>query len=292
MTPSEKIVAEEDQIKKDNERFQELNSKQDRTDEENKELSEVKERYGKRMQSKIDREVSARKAAEENSERLREENERLKREKEDVGSKKIEKPVARETTEINGKQWYTNEALGAMVDSGQITPEVAYKYQQERMEEAAADKAYKRLKGEQEKESVEDTRKSDVSKVLKDYPHFNKSHPDFNPEDPLYKKATELWDESYKFLPDGMSKSIARAKEILRINDARVDRSDDFEIEPSRPSGSGGKREKEVTLTEEEAEVAERQFCKGDIVNPKTNKPYTPQEARSKMLEAKKRRIK
>lgn len=104
------------------------------------------------------------------------------------------------------------------------------------MTEKASEKAYKRIKEEEKDNTFQDKRKEDADKVMKAYPYFAKNHPEFDPNDPLYKKATELFAEAYYALPDGFSKSIERAKEMLKTDNVHIDRSDDLEVETSRSS--------------------------------------------------------
>ena len=273
---------------KDNARFEELNKvpETERNDEQKKELGELKERYGKRMQKKIDAMTSKQRA-------LEEENERIKAELEEVKAKppiKEESTLKEEFVEIAGKKYFTDQALMSQVKSGEITEDEAYAYQRKRDKEEIKDDLRKERETEDKRSEDFKLRKEDSEKVLKDYPSFNKKHPDFNPEDPLYKLSNELYVEAYAVNPKGLSLAIKRAKEILRISDQHIDRSEDFEVERSEPS-ERKPREKEITLSEPEKEAAVRMYTRGDVMNPKTNRPYTVNEALVKALNAKKARI-
>ena len=76
------------------------------------------------------------------------------------------------------------------------------------------------------------------------------------------------------------------------MSDEKIDRSDDLGVEgdDGAPARRGG-QEKEVTLTSEEQDIAERTYCLGSVMNPKTGRQYTKQEAISKALAGKKSRL-
>jgi len=300
-TPNDTIVADKElldpeRIKQDDTRFEELKKKDAPTPEEQKELGEIKERYGKRMQKKIDKLHYEAKTAKEETEKERQRREELEQEVIELREKantdrKIDIDVSGQVVEIAGKKYYTDDALLAMINSKKITEADAVKYQKERdREETFVLWEERQKKKEQEKEAVT-TRKKDADWVNQNYPLFNKNNPDFNPEDPLYKQAVELYTEVYAARPDGLSLAIKRAKQILRIPDNQPDITNDLSLESSEtpPREKRGK-EKEITLTEAEKEWGIRMYCRGDVINPKTKAPYTEQEAIAKTLEAKKRR--
>jgi len=297
MAPNDKVVADEEvlseeELKKEN-RFFELQKKSDKTPEEEKEVNDLKADRQTRFQKKINKYHWQTKTAQEEAEKEKERADRLEAELRETRAKvPSEKRVVagEEYEEINGRKWATDEKLQAMIQNNEITETAAIKYQQERLTEKASEKAYQRMKAEEKDNTFQDRRKEDSERVLKEYPNFSKSHPDFDPNDPLYKKATELFAEAYHSLPNGLSRSIERAKEMLKTGNTNVDRSEDLEVETSRPSARVIGKDKDVVLTSEESEVAERMFCSS--VNPKTNKLFTTSEAHNKMLEAKKRRSK
>ena len=297
MTPNDTIVTEE-QIKKDNERFQELNKKPEieHTTEEVKELGELKERHNTRAEKRIGELTWRSKQAEERVTELEEKLNKSLTEIEELKKLKTEqtaaKTVKEEFVEIAGKKYYTDEALIVMVQNKEITDAEAYSYQRKRDKEEIKDDLRKEHIEHQRQESDKDIRIKDAEDVRKQYPYFSKDNKDFNPEDPLYKKAIELWSEGYSANPKGLSLSIKRAKEILRITDTTPDRTGDLSLESSSAPERGGEKGKELTLSEDEKDIAERMFTRGDVINPKTQKPYTVAEAHVKALEAEKRRIK
>ena len=296
-TPNETIVTEE-QVKKDNERFQELNKKPetDRTAEEVKELGELKERHSSRAEKRIGELTWRSKQAEERANELEEKLNKTNSELEELKKLKTEQATARtvkeELIEIAGKKYYTDEALIVMVQNKEITDAEAYSYQRKRDKEEIKEDLRKEHIEHQRQESDKDIRIKDAEEVRKQYPQFSKDHKDFNPEDPVYKKALEIWSEGYSANPKGLSLSIKRAKEILRITDTTPDRTGDLNLESSSAPERGDEKNKEITLTDAEKEMAIKQWTRGDIINPKTQKTYTEAEALTKGLEAKKRRIK
>ena len=293
-TPNENIVTEEE--KKDTARFQELNKKADRTVEEDTELEEIKGRHGSRAEKRI-AELSWRsKAAEERATQLEEkynktlaENEELKRLKEEAAD--ITRTPKEEYIVIGNKKYLTNVTLEAKIKAGDITREEAEEYAFNRDEERIIEKVEKRREAKEQEKTDKETRGQDAQEVLKEHPEFDKKHKDHNPEDPLFKLANELWRESYYANSKGLTLALNRAKQILRINDTPIDRSNQLGVESSIPGERGGKgKEEEVTLTAEEQDAAIKMWTRGDMTNPKTSRAYTPQEALAKALEGKKRR--
>lgn len=293
-TQNEKLVAEEvEQTKKDQERWDELSkkSKEQLTSDDVKEVGELKERYGKRVQERIDKLSSDVKLERSEKEKLREEIVELRETISTLSAAKPEKAAIKEQfIEIGGKKWYTDEALITMIENKKLTETEAYDYQRKRDKEDMITTLEERLENKKKENTEKEARADDTKEVLEKYPHFSKSDANFNSEDPLYKLSTQLWKEGYFANPKGLSLAIKRAKEILKIEDG-IDRSEEFGIEePATPLKRSFKKEKEITLSEDEKEAAERMYTRGDVVNPKTNLPYTPEEAINKALKAKKER--
>ncbi|MCK9370592.1 hypothetical protein M0R04_11840 [Candidatus Dojkabacteria bacterium] len=276
---------------KDNVRFKELKEKkqEELTPEEKTELGDLKDRHSTRVQKRIDTITAQKREAEEEAERLRKENEEL-RNKTAKKEEDVPESVKGELVEIAGKKYFTDKALIAQIKTGELTEDEAYQYQRKRDKEEVKWELRQEQAQEERKVSEQKTRQEDMDNVLKTYPQFSKKHPDFNDTDPLYKLANEIYVEGYIANPKGLSLAIKRAKEILRITDEKIDRSDDHSVDgseaPERNSGS----KKEVTLSEQEKESAVRMYTRGDVINPKTGRAYTENEAVAKALEAKKRR--
>ncbi len=279
-----------------NNEIKELNSKAERTEEENQRLTELKKERQTRYQKRIDELTSERKLAEykyqqemERRRQLEEELEKLRQEREKIV--KTPPSVTRETVTIGDKVFFTDRALQSMIESGEMTEAEAYQHQQQRIEETAAQKAYMRLKEEQQKAEEERIRREDAEAVLREYPHFDKNHPNFNPEDPLYKEATRIYQMGYWANPRGLSEAIKEAKRILRMTDARIDNSNNLNLKsPSVPASNENKK-KEIELTEYEKEIAIKQYTRGDVINPATGRPYTEAEAIAKAKKAKEMRL-
>ena len=293
-TPNETIIAEEKEAKKEQERWDELSKKPEieLTEEEKTEKGELKERYGKRMQDKINKLTWEAKSA-------KEETERLKKEKEETNSRLAElekkaKPddtAFRETVvEIDGKKWFTDEALLAKMKAGEITEDAAYKYQRDRDRAEAVVEVEHRFTEKRRFEEERNIRVQDAGSVIEKHPEFNKQHPNHNPDDPLYKLSNEIYNKGYASNPRGLSEAVKLAKQVLRISDTPLDRSDEFGAEDNNVPERGGKG-KDVTLSSDEKDAAEKMFCRGDVINPITKRAYTPAEAHVKALQGKKARL-
>ncbi len=256
-------------------RLNELAENKERNDEENKEFETLrKEKDGRETKKRIDELTWKSKTAAEEADRLREENERLREQKED----KHEDPIVKKkTVEHNGKQFYVDTTLTQMIKSGEISETEAYKHQQDRIEEAAADRAYKRLKGEQEKSEKQNALMKETEAMFTKYPTWNKTHPDFNPSDPVYKTADE-------YFKAGLSprKAMETAEKLHGVA-KKPDISDDLgTFSPGAPSQQ--KTDKLPPLDEDGKDRAWRMYR--DQVNPKTGKQYTEAEAHSKYQRA------
>lgn len=284
----------EEQIKKEEERLAELSKKDKRDEAEEKELQTLKEGKHTRFEKRIDKltweKKSALEAKEEAEKKARDLEDRLAK-LEDESKKKPELPLEDEYIEIGGKKYLTDSSLIAKIGAKEITEQEAYAYQRKRDKEELRVSVIDEIKGEDKKKKDIDTRKQDAEWVLANYPKFDKRHPEHNPEDPLYKEATRIYNNGYSANPKGLSESIKDAKRMLRITDEPIDRSGDLDIEDSNSAPErGGKKPKEVTLSSEEEEQAVRFYTLGSVTNPKTGRQYTRQEAISKALNAKKSR--
>lgn len=217
----------------------------------------------------------------------REENERLRQELEDERKRKKEEQSfvrqpsgsANRTIELNGKKFYTDAALKAMVESGEMTQDEAQDHWQERNDERIIAK----MRKEENEKSFQSTLQEGVKKVLAKYPTFDPKHRDHNPNDPIYVKARDLMNKGIVNAWD----AVEQAEEFVGKKNATVDRSEDFGVTRSGavPAAS---RETKVQLSEWEQEQAVRFHTARE--NPATGKKYTPQEAIEKALRAKKQR--
>ncbi len=277
---------------KDNQRFGELKGKGDEEldEDEKSELKELKDRHSQRTRGRFDKMTSQVKASEYERGQAVSEAEQLRKENEELRTRDVKPPeptvFKKESVQIGDKSYFTNETLQAMVDSKEITSDRANQHAEERNTEVASDKAYKRLKGEQEKDSVETTRRTEISGLMKEHPEFDNRHQNHNASDPLFVEFTALLNDGYKSIP----KALEKAKKIVGYTDKKPDLSEQFNV--GSPSAAAPESNK-TQLSEGEVEIALNMFWeRGDQINPNTNKPYTKQEAIEKALKAKRTRTK
>lgn len=270
----------DEQVEKE---LKDLRGKQDVTAEEKEKLEILKEERQSRLDKRIKMKDSERLAAINRAEQLEKQLEEERKKREELESKNKTVSIVNETVEFDGRKFYTDKALRSMVDAGELTAEEAYEHQQERIEAKVTERVIKRNIGNTKEEEERKTRAEDAEKIARDYPQFNPKHPDHDPEDPLFKKANELWMEGYHANPRGLSKAIERAKEILGYTRERPDLSDEFSVARSK-STVDRSIPSTVALTAEEKDFYVRMYVMGNIVNPKTNRTYTESEAIAKGL--------
>lgn len=276
-------------------RLDTLYAKKELDEDESKEFDTLKKERSSRYQKKIDQATGKVKEFETENERLKRENEELKQRQEEFEAKRKadEKPVkvVEDTVEADGKKWFTDEALQSKVDAGEMTAQEAYKHQQSRLRAEAVQEAEERFEAKQKVQRDTFARDNDRKKVLSKYPQFDKNHHDHDPNDPVFKKASEIYANGYASNPEGLSKAVELAEQILGINNKRPDASDDFGV-ASNDSSSDNKKKESVSLTEEEKEVALRQYVFSGATNPNTGRGYTNDEALERARKAKEKRIK
>lgn len=270
----------DEQVEKE---LKDLRGKQDVTAEEKEKLEILKEERQSRLDKRIKMKDSERLAAINRAEQLEKQLEEERKKREELESKNKTVSIVNDTVEFDGRKFYTDKALRSMVDAGELTAEEAYEHQQERIEAKVTERVIKRNIGNTKEEEERKTRAEDAEKIARDYPQFNPKHPDHDPEDPLFKKANELWMEGYHANPRGLSKAIERAKEILGYTKERPDLSDEFSVARSK-STVDRSAPSTVALTADEKDFYVRMYVMGNIINPKTNKTYTESEAIAKGL--------
>lgn len=270
----------DEQVEKE---LKDLRGKQDVTAEEKEKLEILKEERQSRLDKRIKMKDSERLAAINRAEQLEKQLEEERKKREELESRNKTVSIVNDTVEFDGRKFYTDKALRSMVDAGELTAEEAYEHQQERIEAKVTERVIKRNIGNTKEEEERKTRAEDAEKIARDYPQFNPKHPDHDPEDPLFKKANELWMEGYHANPRGLSKAIERAKEILGYTKERPDLSDEFSVARSK-STVDRSIPSTVALTAEEKDFYVRMYVMGNIVNPKTNRTYTESEAIAKGL--------
>lgn len=252
------------------EKIDELKGLETRTPEQEDELKKLK------TQAAIDKRIGVQTAK---YHQEREKAERLERELQELRAEKnqnVEKPKilgTPETIKINGKDFYTDRALVQMVQTNAMSQEEAYAHQEERREE----KAVARLKQDMQASSDQQVRNETKEEVLREYPEFNPSHPDHNPNDPLFKESNELWQAGLYNNPRGLKIAIEKAKRILGKDVKRPDLTEELGVTRNQQPAGRETTSKKVILTEAEIETATSFYR--TMKNPKTGKSYTPAEA-------------
>jgi len=270
-----------------------LASKSARSDDDIRELDDLKKERSTRYQKRINQMNYEKEHAREEKEEAVKRAEDAERELEELRKNRDDKevePVAviKDTTDVGGKKFFTDEALMSMVKAGEMNDNDAWKYARQRDKEEAADMAYQRIKDERKQNEDIDVRKKDSENVLSEYPQFSKGHRDFNADDPLYKEASRLYENGYKFNPEGLSQAIRDAKKILGITNASIDNSENLNVHSATVPPRGDGQAKAPSLSDEEKDAAVRIYR--DQNNPLTNRPYTESEAIDKAQQAKARR--
>lgn len=288
-----------EQEKKDDARFEELKTKQDKTEQENTELGELKTRYAGRAEKRIGQlsgEKKAEKARADAAEERAEEAERKRVEAEEKLASKQDTTIVgneNETTDIAGKKYFTDAALTAQIRSGKITEQSAIDYQAKRNEEKIVVRVKGDFKKEQEADALKKSQAEDAEAVLATHPEFGLKHPNYDQNNPLYKEWRELVADGYGLTTGGLMKALKKANKNLGIKNTHIDRSSELGIEDVASAGDKGEKEKEkeVSFNEQEEQTAIDMYTRGDVLNLATGRAYTNAEAIAKGKEAKKRRI-
>ncbi len=283
----DEIVFEKDgELKGTEDQIGELLKTKERTPEQEKELSELKKKRQGRYDERL-RELTAAKHKEaDRAARAEARAEELAKQLESRKSEQEFQPrgnVNRERTNINGKSFYTDKALQAMVQANEMSQDEAWQHQQERIEE----KAVSRLKTERQQEDAERSKQDEIKWALDKYPKFNPQHRDHNPNDPVFREATRLLNNGYR----SIKQAIEDAEEKLGKNGSRPDLSDELSVTQTNSASEASRRAKVAELSEDEIELAERLYVYGGRTNPKTGKIYTKKEAVQKAMEVKSTRV-
>lgn len=289
------IVADKDaDIQETDSQISELLGVDKRTPEQEQELKELKQQRKNQVQERINELTKARREAERQRDYEREEAERLRQELEEERKRaKASKPTTGkyEQFEINGKMFYTDDALAQRVNDGVMTQSEAWAHQKAALKEEAKAELKADLKNESTVNETERVRQETINEVLKEYPHFNPRHPEHNPNDPLYKEASRLLNNGYASNPRGIKLAIDDAKRFLGLDKKRPDVSDEFSVTGSSAATPDTRREKKVEITEFEQEQAIRLYVFGARINPATGAVFTKKEAIEKAIKAKRDRL-
>jgi len=291
-TETEELLEKDEDLKATESRIVELRQKKDRTPDEEKEFSELKKHHRGRVEEQISNE---RESANKERERAARAEQALEDARERLRALEEKRDAVRETSgsentqyQINGKTFYTDEAIAIRVQKGLMSQSEGWKMQREAIKEEAKAEiqgdAPKNEAAKIRKESLEYVKKQGYGWMLDD------KDPKYNPKDPLYKLADKLWKNGYQYDADGPRKALDDAKAFLNKDVEREDLSDDFSIHKNNAAASS-QREKKIELSDIEQENARRYYVLGNVINPKTGKHYTEQEALVKALDAKRKRL-
>lgn len=295
---TEDIIEKDEDLKATEQRIIELRQKKERTPEEEKEFKDLRQHHRGRVEEQI---LSERERAQRESERaakaeqaLEDARARLKEieEKRDIGLDRTTGGGENETEVINGKTYYTEEAIALRCEKGLMSRSEGWNMQKEKIEENTIEKIEKRAPKQKAEDEWKAKRMQSLEEVKKEGYGWmiDSKDPKHNPNDPLFKEANKLWNDGLQYDPDGPRKALEYAKRMLGKDVPREDRADDFGIPKNNAaSDSNSQREKKVSLSEIEQQNATRWWT--TINNPKTGKNYTESEALQKALEAKRKRM-
>lgn len=292
METTEDIIEKDEDLKATESRIVELRQKKERTPEEEKEFKDLRQHHRGRVEEQILAERERATAQQERAAKAEQALEDARRRLEEIQEQKKEQMHSGNGSEnesfmINGKKFYTDEAIALRVQKGFMTQKEGWAMQREAIKEEAKAEirgdAPRQESDRVRKESLEYVRKQGYGWML------DEKDPKFNANDPLYKEANALWSEGLQYNPDGPRLALERAKKTLGKDVTREDRSDDLSIAKNNSaSESNASKARTIVLSEIEQGNALRYWPTVD--NPKTGRKYTDQEALAKALEAKRKR--
>lgn len=268
----------------DDDRLNELADKTERTEEETNEFNELRVQKDKHnTKSRIDDLTWQAKSAQEKVAERDAEIARLRKAIDEKIPEPAPQPFKKESVVVGDKSFFTDQTLQKMVDNKEITITEANAHLNERIQEVAADKAYKRLKGETDEQQKKQAVEQEVREVFSKYPAWDSNDRNHNPDDPVYKTANELFQQGLSH-----KNAMLTAEKLHGVNKPRPDNTNNFSVHsPSAPSDSS-KGIKEQPLTDDEKELAVRTWR--NEVNPKTGRVYTEKESILKFEEARRNR--
>lgn len=277
----DEIVFEKDEDLKEAEgKIGELLKSKERTPEQEQELTDLRKKRQGRYNERLKELTAARRKAQEQAAKAEAQTEELRQQLKERDSRVEPKISNYEQITINGKKFYTDDALTAMVQDGKMTQSEAWRQQKIAIKEEALED----LKKEQQKETFERNKNAEIEWVLGKYPHFNPQHDNFNPNDPIYKEASRLMSKGMT-----MRSAVEEAEEKMK-GARRPDLSDDLSVTRQGSPAEVSRKSVVAELSEFEKDNAVRLWHMSGKVNPKTNKPYTQQEAIQKAMLAKQER--
>lgn len=290
---TEEIIEKDEDLKATESRIYELRQKKERSPEEEKEFKELKQHHRGRVEEQI---IAERDRATLQSERAAKAEQALEEAKKNLEELRqnrdsnVSAGSENESVMINGKKFFTDDAIAVRVQKGLMTQREGWAMQREAIkEEAKAEmigQAPRQEADKVRKESLEYVRNKGYGWAL------DEKDPKFKANDPVYKEANRLWKNGYQYDPDGPRKALDDALRFLGKDTTREDRSDDLGVPRNNSaSESNASREKKITLSEIESANSIRFWVQGNVENPKTGRTYTESEALAKSLEAKRKRL-
>lgn len=286
----------EGQTEAETKRWKELKGKTDKNPDELDEYKKLTKNYGEKVQKTVSRMYGRNKELsfelEKKDKELKELNERLS--KIESVTKNARPPIEsinRTTIEVNGKSFYTDEALQSMLENGETTQYKAYQHQRERDKEENFAEWEERQNRKNTEQRNTELRQKDIQKVLGKYAWFDPKHPDHDPNNPLYIEANRIYADGFASNPEGLSKSIELAEKILGGGKKSIDRSEEFSSSVNGRPDSRENVSREVSLTDVERDQAVRLYCFGGMINPMTKRVYTESEALAKATRSKADRL-
>ena len=291
---TEDLIEKDEDLKTTEARIIELRQKKNRTPDEEAEFKELKQHHRGRIEEQIqaerDKATEAREAKARAEQELADARLRLK----EIDDKKNENTNSssgeNETEVINGRKFYSEDAIALRCQKGLMTQKEGWAMQREKIkeeakQEMAKDEPEKKFKEEWVKkraESLEYVRSQGYGWMI------DEKDPKHNPKDPLYIEGNKIW-QDFKLDndPDGPRKALTYAKKLLGRDVPREDLSDELGV-PKNNASASSLREKKIELTQIEQDNAVRYWP--TVENPKTGRKYTEQESLAKALEAKRRR--
>lgn len=290
----ETLLEKDEDLKATEARIYELRKKEARTSEEEAEFKDLKKHHRGRVEEQISNERDRAQKETERAVRAEQALEDAKKRLEELQNKRDERTSSNgsetETVTINGKTFYTDEAIALRVQKGLMTQSDGWKMQRSLIKEEAVAEA-----------KAEDPRKDwlkkrdESLKYVKEQGYgwmVDNKDPKYNPNDPLFKEANRLWSMGLEHNPDGPRLALEEAKKNLGMDIKKQDMSEYFGMPKNNSATeSNANRGKTIVLSDIENANAIRFWVHGNVTNPKTGKIYTESEALQKALEAKKKRL-
>lgn len=296
---TDEILEKDEDLKATEMRIVELRKNAARTPEEEKEFAELKKHHRGRVEEQI---LNEREKADKQAERAAAAEQALadaRARLEAIENKKQEQ-VSRgtgaenEAYEINGKRFYTDEAIVKRIELGLMTQKEGWAMQRQAIKEEA--------KAEMGSQGVEQVKQEKAKEIRNESLKFvrdegmgwmlDEKDPKFNAKDPLYIEANRLWQDGLQYDPDGPRKALLYAKRLLGKDVTREDRTEEFSVAKNNASDNvRSQRENKISLNETEESNAIKWYVEGNLIDPKTGKAYTPAGALQKALEAKRKRL-